>query len=134
MATLATALACTALVPLNLYSNFTRLFDPTVYFTSQGGPLTSNAGALMMTGAIVLLGILVVFRQQAWGRSKLGAIATVLLVAGLGPFAVGQGSTDQTRVVFMVAPSGKAGGRLRTKEAVGNVRCSRPRSPLLQSE
>ena len=86
VAALATALACTALVPLNKYSNFTRLFDPGVYFTPQGGPLTSNAGALLMTGAVVLLGILVVFRQQAWRRSKIGALATVLLVAGLGPF------------------------------------------------
>ncbi|HEY7394455.1 MAG TPA: ATP-binding protein [Gemmatimonadaceae bacterium] len=86
VAALATALACTALVPLNKYSNFTRLFDPAVYFTPQGGPLTSNAGALLMTGVIILLGILVVFRQQAWRRSKIGAVATVLLVAGLGPF------------------------------------------------
>ena len=35
LATLGVALACVALVPLNEYSNFTRLFDPTVYFTSH---------------------------------------------------------------------------------------------------
>ena len=32
---LAVGLACTALVPLNQYSNLTRLFDPAVYFTPR---------------------------------------------------------------------------------------------------
>ena len=40
---------------------------------------------LAMTGAIVLLGILAVFRRQARRRSRLGAGVVVLLVAGLGP-------------------------------------------------
>ena len=56
VAALAVGLACTALVPLNQYSNLTRLFDPAVYFTPKGGPLTGNAGALATTSAIVLLG------------------------------------------------------------------------------
>ena len=86
VAALAVGLACTALVPLNQYSNLTRLFDPAVYFTPKGGPLTGNAGALATTSAIVLLGILAVFRRQARRVSRPGAIATILLVAGLGPF------------------------------------------------
>ena len=45
----ASGFACTALVPLNQYSNLTRLFDPAVYFTPKGGPLTGNAGALATT-------------------------------------------------------------------------------------
>jgi two-component system, NtrC family, nitrogen regulation sensor histidine kinase NtrY len=86
LAALAAALACTALIPLNQYSNLTRLFDPSVYFTSRGGPLTANAGALLTTSAIVLLGILAVFRRQAHRASRWAALAAVLLVAGLGPF------------------------------------------------
>ncbi|HEX7020083.1 MAG TPA: ATP-binding protein [Gemmatimonadaceae bacterium] len=86
IAALAVGLACTALVPLSQYSNLTRLFDPSVYFTSTGGPLTGNAGALGTTSALVLLGILGVYRRR-WQRiSRWGAAATVLLVAGLGPF------------------------------------------------
>jgi two-component system nitrogen regulation sensor histidine kinase NtrY len=83
---LAVGLACTALVPLSQYSNLTRLFDPAVYFTAKGGPLTGNAGALTTTSAIVLLGVLAVFRRQGHRVSRLGAIITILLVAGLGPF------------------------------------------------
>ena len=85
-AALAVGLACTALVPLNQYSNLTRLFDPAVYFTPKGGPLTGNAGALATTSALVLLGVLAVYRRQGQRTSRWGAIATVVLVAGLGPF------------------------------------------------
>jgi signal transduction histidine kinase len=83
---LAVGLACTGLVPLSQYSNLTRLFDPAVFFTSKGGPLTGNAGALLTTSAIVLLGVLAVFRRQAYRLSRVGALITILLVAGLGPF------------------------------------------------
>ena len=83
---LAVALACTALVPLNQYSNLTRLFDPAVYFTPRGGPLTGNAGALATTGAIALLGVLAVFRRRATRVPRWALVVTVLLVAGLGPF------------------------------------------------
>ncbi len=86
VASLATGLACTALVPLAQYSNLTRLFDPAVYFTPRGGPLTGNAGALFTTSVLVLLGVLAVFRRQMRRPSRLAAIATVVIVAGLGPF------------------------------------------------
>jgi two-component system, NtrC family, nitrogen regulation sensor histidine kinase NtrY len=86
IASLATGLACTALVPLNQYSNLTRVFDPAFYFTPRGGPLTGNAGALFTTSALVLLGILAVFRRQIQRASRWPAIATVVLIAGLGPF------------------------------------------------
>jgi len=86
LAALGVGLACTALVPLNQYSNLTRLFDPSVYFTLKGGPLTGNAGALATTGAIVLLGVLAVFRRRMRRASRWTAIITILLVAGLGPF------------------------------------------------
>ena len=86
VAALAVGLACTALVPLNQYSNLTRLFDPALYFTPKGGPLTGNAGALATTSAIVLLGILAVFRRRSSPISRRVGIATILLVAGVGPF------------------------------------------------
>ena len=86
VAALAVGLACTALVPISQYSNLTRLFDPAVYFTPQGGPLTGNAGALLITGALVLLGILGVFRREMQRASRWTAIGAVVLVAGLGPF------------------------------------------------
>ena len=83
---LAVGLATTALVPLNQYSNLTRLFDPAYYFTPQGGPLTGNAGALATTSAIVLLGILAIFRRRSAPMGRWQAVATVLLVVGVGPF------------------------------------------------
>jgi signal transduction histidine kinase len=83
---LAVALACTALVPLNQYSNLTRLFDPSVYFTPRGGPLTGNAGALATTGAIALLGVLAVFRRRATRVPRWATVLTVVVIAGLGPF------------------------------------------------
>jgi signal transduction histidine kinase len=86
VAALAVGLACTALVPLNEYSNLTRAFDPAVYFTPKGGPLTANAGALAATSAIVLLGLLAVFRRRARRVSPWWAVVTVFLVAVLGPF------------------------------------------------
>jgi signal transduction histidine kinase len=83
--TLGFALACVALVPLNEYSNFTRLFDPAVYFTSIAGTLTASAGALGLTSAIVLLALLMLLRR---GRrpTRVTAGAIVIVVAGLGPF------------------------------------------------
>jgi signal transduction histidine kinase len=85
LATLGVALACVAFVPLNEYSNFTRLFDPTVYFTSLAGALTASAGALGLTSAIVLLALLTLLRR---GRrpARLTAAAIVVVAAGLGPF------------------------------------------------
>jgi len=85
-AALAVGLACIALVPLNQYSNSSRLFDPSVYFMARGGPLTSNAAALATTSAVVLLGVLAVFRRGGRRTSRWAAVATTLAVAGLGPF------------------------------------------------
>jgi signal transduction histidine kinase len=86
LAALAVGLACTALVPLSQYSNLTRLFDPAIYFTPEGGPLTGNAGALAATSALAFLFILALFGRGARRVSRWSSIATILLVAGLGPF------------------------------------------------
>ena len=73
-------------MPLNQYSNLGRLFDPAVYFMSRGGPLTGNAAALAMTSAVVLLGVLAVFRRGRRRTSRWAAVVTTLAVALLGPF------------------------------------------------
>ena len=83
---LAVALGCTSLAPLNELSNLTRLFDSAVYYTPLGGPLTANAGALLLTGAILLLGLLAFVRRHHGRIGRVPAVAAVLLVAGLGPF------------------------------------------------
>ncbi|MFL5612099.1 MAG: ATP-binding protein [Gemmatimonadaceae bacterium] len=85
LATLVVVLVCVALIPLNEFSNYTRLFDPSVYFTSIAGPLSASAGALGLTSALVLLALLTLLRR---GRrpGRLTAAAIVILVAGLGPF------------------------------------------------
>jgi len=86
LAALAVGLACTALVPLSQYSNLTRLFDPAIYFTPAGGPLTGNAGALAATSALAFLFILALFGRGAKRVSRWTSIVAILLVAGLGPF------------------------------------------------
>lgn len=83
---LAVALGCTAVAPLNQLSNLTRLFDSAVYFTPLGGPLTANAGALLLTTSLVLLGLLALVRRHRGPMRRPAAAAAVLLVAGLGPF------------------------------------------------
>ena len=85
LSALAVGLACTALVPLSQYSNITRLFDPAIYFTPEGGPLTGNAGALAATSALAFLFILALF-GRARRVSRWTSIVIILLVAGLGPF------------------------------------------------
>jgi signal transduction histidine kinase len=86
VAALAVALGCTALVPFNEFSNFTRLFDPSVYYTALGGRLTGNAGALAITSALVLLALFAALRARAREPRRWAAALVVLVVAGLGPF------------------------------------------------
>ena len=82
----AVGLACVALTPLSAYSNYSRLFDPALYYTPLGGPLTANAAALALTSAVVLLTLLAVVRRQTYLPDRPLAIVIVLIVAGLGPF------------------------------------------------
>ena len=86
LAALGVALACLGIVPLNELSNVSRMFDPALYFASLGGPYTASVGALWLTGAIALLGLLAVLRSTTRLRSRWVALAIVLAIAGLGPF------------------------------------------------
>jgi signal transduction histidine kinase len=83
---LALCLACTAIVPVSQYSNASRLFDPTSYFAPIGRQLTANAGALLITSALVLLGVIAVVRSRRRAPSRLWTTIGVTLIAGLGPF------------------------------------------------
>ena len=53
----AVALAITALVPWNSFSQHVEAFDPAYYFSRLAGPLTANAGALFITSALVLMAV-----------------------------------------------------------------------------
>ncbi|MEX2180360.1 MAG: ATP-binding protein [Gemmatimonadaceae bacterium] len=82
----AVGLACVALTPLSAFSNYSRLFDPSLYYTPLGGPLTANAGALAVTSALVLLVLLAAVRRQARLRARWVAALAVVIVTGIGPF------------------------------------------------
>ena len=85
----AVALAITALIPWNSFSNTSRLFDPAYYFSKLAGPLTANAGALCISAALILMAVYAVIRahpEARWPRpyAALGALVTL----GIGiPFA-----------------------------------------------
>jgi signal transduction histidine kinase len=86
---IAAALAITALVPWNSFSNASRIFDPAYYFSRLAGPLTANAGALFISANLVLMAVFAAMRAQprARWRRPLAAVG-VLLLLGIGlPFA-----------------------------------------------
>jgi two-component system, NtrC family, nitrogen regulation sensor histidine kinase NtrY len=85
----AVALAITALIPWNSFSNASRLFDPVYYFSKLGGPLTANAGALCISAALILMAVYAVIRahpEPRWPRPAAALGAVVMLGAGI-PFA-----------------------------------------------
>ena len=86
LAALAVALGCIAIVPLSAFSNATRLFDPAIYFAPLGRPFTANIGALGLTSALLLLGLLALLRARVRFPSRWLAGLAVLAIAALGPF------------------------------------------------
>ena len=83
---IAVALVCLALVPLNLLSSVTPVFDPAVYFARLGGPFTASVGALTLASALVLLAMFVVLRTRLRARSPWPPLAVVLAIVSGGPF------------------------------------------------
>jgi signal transduction histidine kinase len=86
---IAVALAITALIPWNSFSNTSRLFDPAYYFSKLGGPLTANAGALCITAALILTAVYAVIRAHPsarWPRPYAALGGLVILGFGI-PFA-----------------------------------------------
>ena len=85
----AVALAITALVPWNTFSNTSRLFDPAYYFSRLAGPLTANAGALLISTGLVLMAVYAAIRSRPdtrWPRRYAALGALVALGVGI-PFA-----------------------------------------------
>jgi signal transduction histidine kinase len=86
---IAVALAITALVPWNSFSNTSRVFDPAYYFSRLAGPLTANAGVLCISSGLILLAVYAVIRARPdahWPRPYAAVGALVTLGIGL-PFA-----------------------------------------------
>jgi two-component system, NtrC family, nitrogen regulation sensor histidine kinase NtrY len=84
------ALAATAAVPivlpLSVFSNVSRWFDPTFYHVRSGGPFTANAAALAITSALLLLALLTLRRARPRPMTRLQGAVAVVMIAGLGPF------------------------------------------------
>jgi signal transduction histidine kinase len=83
---LGVAIAVVALVPLSLFSNGSQLFDPAYFYVAAGGPFTGSIGALALTSALVLLGLLAAVRAKIGTQGRFQALTAVLVVAGIGPF------------------------------------------------
>jgi two-component system nitrogen regulation sensor histidine kinase NtrY len=82
---IAVLFSITALVPWNSFSNASRLFDPAYYFSRLAGPLTANAGALLISSALVLMAVYAVIRARPdarWPRLYAGLSALVTLGVG----------------------------------------------------
>jgi signal transduction histidine kinase len=86
LAPIGVALGCLALVPLNLLSSYTPIFDPAVYFATLGGPYTASLGALMLASALVLLAMFVVLRRRLRARTMWLPLLVVLAIVASGPF------------------------------------------------
>ena len=86
LASLAVALACVFIAPLNELSNASRLFDPAIYYAQLGRAFTASVGAFALTAGLVLLGLMALLRSSARIQSRPAAIVLVLAIAGGGPF------------------------------------------------
>ena len=86
LAAVAVALVAVTVVPLNTFSNATSLFDPSYFYAPLGGPLSASVAALGLAGALLLLALLAVLRSPVHYPSRWLALATVLAIAGVGPF------------------------------------------------
>ncbi len=81
MLALATPLVALAIVPLNAFSNASRLFDPTYFFSPVGGPYTASVGALGVTGVIVLLAALAAARARFRVRPRWLALSAAVVTS-----------------------------------------------------
>ncbi len=83
--TLAVCAACVAIVPLNAFSNASRWFNPSYYYSAVGGRWTANAAALTLTGVILVLAVyaLVRARVRLPGRAISAVAALVTVATGL---------------------------------------------------
>lgn len=108
-AALAIALIAIALVPWNNFSNYSRAFDPAYYYLSEGGPLTANAGVLLMFATLLLPGVFAITRAGrvsvaksiAWVLSGIAAVAGVAATMG-GAEGISLPTAGSTLVLWML--------------------------------
>lgn len=105
LATIAVALACTAFAPLSAFSNQSRLFNASFYYTAIGGALTANAGALIATGVLTLLALMAAVRRLARRRPQGWWALAVIVIAGFGPFLLRDLSRGISIPIYGVNPS-----------------------------
>jgi two-component system, NtrC family, nitrogen regulation sensor histidine kinase NtrY len=84
----AAALSAVLVAPLSAFSNVTVLFDPAVYFAAIGGPFAASLGALLASGAAVVVVVLALRRAARQWRSRAGAVAVVSSIAIVGPYVL----------------------------------------------
>jgi signal transduction histidine kinase len=82
---LGVGLAAVALVPLSALSSDSILFDPTVYYTPIGGPLTATVGALGIAAATLLLGLLLVHRARGGLMPRRMGLVVLIAALAFGP-------------------------------------------------
>lgn len=72
------------IVPWSSFSNAVRAFDPTYYYSPVGGPLTANAGVLMMAAVVLLLAVYAIIRSRRIKPPRVIAAlgAVVMVVTG----------------------------------------------------
>jgi signal transduction histidine kinase len=81
-------LRCIAVVPLSEFSTRSRFFDASVYFLAAGRAFTSNAAALTLTSATLLLAALLVVRRVRRGPPRAVGAAIAVVGTVLGPYLV----------------------------------------------
>jgi two-component system nitrogen regulation sensor histidine kinase NtrY len=83
-AAVAISLAAVGIAPWSAISNSARAFDPAFYYSPLAGPFTSNAGALLFTGILLLLATyaLVRYRRVRLPRPLAAILAILSAVAG----------------------------------------------------
>lgn len=91
LAALALALIAITLVPWNDFSNLSRAFDPAYYYLSDGGPLTANAGVLLMFATLLVLGVFAMSRarRRTIARPIAWILCGITAVAGLAATMAG---------------------------------------------
>ena len=83
----AIVLRCVAVIRLSEFSTRSRLFDPSVYFL-PGTSYTSNAAALGLTAATLLLLVMMAKRRIGERMPRILAAAIATAAIGAGPFAI----------------------------------------------
>lgn len=72
-----------ALIPLNNFSNYSRIFDPAYFYSPAGGPLMANAGSFAMMGVLLVLGVIAIIRARRTRLNHyLAGVSAIALFSG----------------------------------------------------